>query len=96
MLPGITTCQASALEHRPQFFTSQGHLPTLLLASVPIVHFVGGRGLYLALVLGSLVSIIAMVGVLLGESGRSGVARGTPRPCRDRGLATRAGRYSAG
>jgi hypothetical protein len=70
VLPGITTCQASALEHRPQFFTSQGHLPTLLLASIPIVHFVGGRGLYLALVFGSLVSIIAMVGVLLNESGQ--------------------------
>jgi hypothetical protein len=70
LLPGITTCQASALEHRPQFFTSQGHLPTLLLASIPIVHVVGGRGLYLALVLGSLVSILAIVGVLLGESGQ--------------------------
>lgn len=67
-LPGITTCQASAMEHRPQFFTSQAHMPTLLLASVPIVHVVGGRGLYLALVLGSLVSIIAMLGVLLRES----------------------------
>ena len=34
-LPGITPCQASALEQRPQFFTSQGHMPSLLLASVP-------------------------------------------------------------
>ena len=67
-LPGITPCQANALEQRPQFFTSQAHMPTLLLSSVPVVHLVGGRGLYLVLVLGSIASILAMVGVVLRES----------------------------
>ncbi len=66
-LPGITTCQASAMEQRPRFFTSQAHMPTLLLSSVPVVHLVGGRGLYLVLVIGFIAAIVAMVGVVLRE-----------------------------
>ena len=48
-LPGISVCQASAFEHRPQFYTSQAHTPMLLLGSVPLVHLVGGRGLFVGI-----------------------------------------------
>ena len=55
------------MEQRPRFFTSQAHMPTLLLSSVPVVHLVGGRGLYLVLVIGFIAAIVAMVGVVLRE-----------------------------
>ncbi len=68
-LPGITPCQGNAMGNRPQFYTSQGHPPTLLLASVPIVHVAGGRGLYLLLALASLVAGGLVVVVVLREAG---------------------------
>src|SRR5690606_40277799 len=48
-LPGTSPCQDSAMAQRARFYTSHAHMPTLLLASVPIVHLLGGRGLYLVL-----------------------------------------------
>jgi hypothetical protein len=66
-LPGISSCQASALEHRPQFFTSQAHSPVLLLASVPVVRVAGGRGLYLVIVALSALGLCAAWWVLAGE-----------------------------
>lgn len=68
-LPGITPCQASALRTRPQFYTSQGHPPTLLLASVPVVQVLGGRGLYVVLALTSAIACVVIAGVLLREAG---------------------------
>ena len=59
-LPGLSTCQASALEHRPQFYTSQAHTPMLLLGSVPIVRLIGGHGLY--------VTILVLSGALLAAA----------------------------
>jgi hypothetical protein len=56
-LPGVSECQASALEHRPQFYTSQAHSPVLLLASAPVVGVAGGRGLYVVLVALSLAGL---------------------------------------
>lgn len=68
-LPGISPCQGSAMAQRAQFFTSQAHPPTLLFASVPIVHVAGGRGLYLVLLLLAVAGLLAIVGVLLHDTG---------------------------
>lgn len=76
-LPGVTPCQASAMNTRPQFYTSQGHPPMLLLASVPVVHVVGGRGLYVLLTLVSLTGVVLAWRVLATQAGlaaRSGAA----------------------
>lgn len=56
-LPGLSTCQAGAFRDRPRFFSSQAHTPVLLLASVPIVRAVGGRGLYVCLLALSLIAV---------------------------------------
>jgi hypothetical protein len=56
-LPGVSECQASAFEHRQQFYTSQAHSPVLLLASTPVVAIAGGRGLYATLVVLSLAAL---------------------------------------
>lgn len=74
-LPGITPCQASAMANRPQFYTSQGHPPMLLLASVPVVRLVGGRGLYVLLALASVVAVAIVVMVMIGEAGLAGRSR---------------------
>ena len=42
-LPGISGCQANAIENRAQFFTNHAHTPMLLLAGVPIVSVGGSR-----------------------------------------------------
>lgn len=68
-LPGVSSCQASAFEHRPQFFTSQAHSPFLLLASAPAVRLVGGRGLYLLILAFSLAALAAMARILAREAG---------------------------
>ena len=68
-LPGITPCQASAMNSRPQFYTSQGHPPMLLLASVPVVRLVGGRGLYVLLTLASLAGVALAWIVLARQAG---------------------------
>jgi hypothetical protein len=68
-LPGLTVCQASALERRPQFYTSQGHSPVLLLASVPVVRVAGGRALYVTMVALSLVAVAGIVGALALDLG---------------------------
>jgi Glycosyltransferase family 87 len=70
-LPGLTVCQASAVESRPQFYTAQGHSPVLLMASVPIVAVGGGRALYVIVSLGSLVSLVGIAFAL-------GTAAGVP------------------
>jgi Glycosyltransferase family 87 len=70
-LPGVTPCQASAMATRPRFFTSQGHPPTLLLVSVPLVRVFGGRGLFVLLVLTSLAAIALVVAVFLKHAGLS-------------------------
>jgi hypothetical protein len=69
-LPGLTVCQASAVESRPQFYTAQGHSPVLLMASVPIVAAGGGRALYVIVLLGSL---LTLVGIALALSRAAGV-----------------------
>lgn len=74
-LPGITPCQARALDGRPQFYTSQGHPPTLLLASVPVVQALGGRGLFVVIALASAIAGVVMVGVLLREAGLTSQSR---------------------
>ena len=76
-LPGITPCQASAMVNRPQFYTSQGHPPMLLLASVPIVQMAGGRGLYVLLALASVVAVAIVVMVMIREAGLAGRSRTT-------------------
>ena len=68
-LPGLTVCQASALESRPQFYTAQGHSPALLMISVPIVALGGGRMLYVVFVLLSLVALGGMAAALAAEAG---------------------------
>ena len=68
-LPGITPCQANAMANRPRFFTSQGHPPTLLLASVPVVGVAGGRGLFVLLTLASSIAVALAGGVLAREAG---------------------------
>lgn len=70
-LPGLTVCQASALERRPQFYTSQGHSPVLLLASVPVVRIAGGRALYVTMVTLSVMAIAAIVVALALDLGLS-------------------------
>src|SRR5215207_4193452 len=45
-LPGISGCQANAIENRAKFFTNHAHTPMLLLAGVPIVSLGGSRALY--------------------------------------------------
>lgn len=57
-LPGITPCQGSAFTDRARFYTSQGHVPTMLLASVPVVTLLGGQGLYVTIVLASLAALL--------------------------------------
>jgi Glycosyltransferase family 87 len=74
-LPGITPCQASAMGNRPRFYTSQGHPPTLLLASVPVVQALGGRGLYVLLALASLVAGAVVVVIVARETGAAGQVR---------------------
>jgi Glycosyltransferase family 87 len=68
-LPGLTVCQASALESRPQFYTAHGHSPALLMASVPVVAVGGGRTLYVVLVLLSLLTLGGMAMALSAEAG---------------------------
>jgi hypothetical protein len=63
-LPGLSACRAGAVTDRPRFYSAQAHSPALLLASVPVVVAVGGRGLYVALSLLSLLSIAAIVSTL--------------------------------
>jgi hypothetical protein len=66
-LPGLSTCQASAFEHRPQFYTSQAHTPMLLLGSVPLVRVFGGHGLYVTLVVLSAALLTAAWWMLASE-----------------------------
>jgi hypothetical protein len=68
-LPGITACQANAMENRERFFTEHAHPPTLLLAGVPVVRVAGAKGLYVAVVLLSLAAVLAMVWVALERAG---------------------------
>jgi hypothetical protein len=68
-LPGVTACEASALESRPTFYTSQGHSPALLLSSVPVVAVAGGRGLYVGLVILSLAMLAVLVWIAASEAG---------------------------
>ena len=63
-LPGLSACRAAAFTDRPRLYSAQAHSPALLLASVPVVAAVGGRGLYVALSLLSLVAIAAIVSTL--------------------------------
>lgn len=70
-LPGLTPCQSSAHADRPRFYTSQGHPPTLLLASVPVVSLLGGHGLYLVFVAASMAMLLVAVRALLGESSKA-------------------------
>lgn len=63
-LPGITPCQGSAMADRARYYTSQGHPPTMLLASVPVVMLLGGQGLYLTLVVMSCMALLAAAGAL--------------------------------
>lgn len=64
-LPGLTPCHTSAMADRPRYYTSQGHPPTLLLASVPIVGVVGGHGLYVVIATASVVLLLLTVPMLL-------------------------------
>lgn len=70
-LPGTSPCQDSAMAQRARFYTSHAHMPTLLLASVPIVHLLGGRGLYLVLLGLSALAVAAIARVLLALAGCS-------------------------
>lgn len=63
-LPGITPCQGSALSDRARYYTSQGHLPTMLLASVPIVTAAGGQGLYVVIVASSCAALVLAAALL--------------------------------
>ena len=75
-LPGISPCQASAMASRPTYFTSQGHPPTLLLASVPVVSLAGGHGLYIMLTVASLAGILLVAALLARVSGVQWRSRG--------------------
>jgi hypothetical protein len=66
-IPGVTQCQANALSQRGRFFTNHAHTPMLLLSGVPIVHYLGGRGLFVCLMLLSLASIAAVVAMFLAQ-----------------------------
>lgn len=59
-LPGVTPCQANALENRERFYTAHAHSPMLLLAAVPVVAFAGGKGLFVLLVMLSIASVAVM------------------------------------
>ena len=75
-IPGVSPCQASGMTTRPQFYTSQGHPPMLLLASAPIVAAYGGRGVFVAM---SVVAIAAMAAAVLALAGWAGVAPRSPQ-----------------
>ena len=68
-LPGLTVCEASAVGSRPEFYTSQGHSPVLLLSSVPVVALGGGRALYWVFVLLSLGSLVVVGAALVRTAG---------------------------
>lgn len=69
---GLSTCQAGAAAGRARFFTSQGHPPFLLVASVPIVAWAGGRGLF--------VVVTALTLLLLAVAGWRLVTELVPSP----------------
>ena len=64
-LPGISGCQANAIENRARFFSNHAHTPMLLLAGVPIVSVAGSRGLFACLLLLSCAAIVAMTASVL-------------------------------
>jgi hypothetical protein len=64
-LPGISGCQANAIENRAKFFTNHAHTPMLLLAGVPIVSIGGSRALYACLLLLSCAAIVGMAASVL-------------------------------
>jgi hypothetical protein len=70
-MPGITPCQANAIEHRAQYYTENAHPPTLLLAAVPVVRIAGGKGLYLLLVVLSLVAIAVLASIAVSRTSTS-------------------------
>jgi hypothetical protein len=74
-LPGLSSCQANALESRGHFFTAQGHTPFLLLASVPVVAALGGRGSFVMLTLFSLGALLLTAArIARADPARNGVA----------------------
>jgi hypothetical protein len=64
-VPGITPCEADALENRARFYTEHAHPPTLLLAAVPFVSIAGDKGLYLFLLAVSLASIGTLAWIVI-------------------------------
>jgi hypothetical protein len=74
-VPGITPCQANAIEHRAQYYTENAHPPTLLLAAVPVVRIAGGKGLYLLLVVLSLASVAVLASIVVSRTSTSSRSR---------------------
>jgi len=73
-LPGLSSCQANALENRGHFFTAQGHTPFLLIMSVPVVAAFGGRGTFVVLTLGSVAALLLIGARVVGAGRRNAVA----------------------
>jgi hypothetical protein len=67
LLEGLSSCHAGAVTGRASFFTSHGHPPFLLAASMPIVAIGGGRALFIVLTLLSVAAVLVASRVLVGE-----------------------------